>query len=66
MEETKSAKFLFEMNCEEAKKIIGQRKSNKDSLVSQIQFGRLAKHCLGCEKCDKEAKEVGLLISRES
>ena len=66
MEEKKSAKHLFEMNCEEVERIIEQRKDNKDSLISQIQFGRLANHCLNCEKCEKEAKEVGLLISSES
>ena len=66
MEEKKSAKFLFEINCEEAKGIIEKRKNNKDSLISQIQFGRLARHCLNCKECNKEAKEVGLLISSKS
>ena len=66
MKEEKSAKFLFEMNCGEAKGIIEKRKNNKDSSVSQTQFGRLARHCLNCEKCDKKAKEVGLLVSDKS
>ena len=66
MKEEKSAKFLFEMNCEEAKEIIEKRKNNKDSLVSQIQFGKFANHCLNCEECDKKAKEVGLLVSNKS
>lgn len=66
MEEKKSAKFLFEMNCEEAKEIIEKRKNNKDSLVSQIQFGRFANHCLNCEKCETEARKIGLFVSSKS
>ena len=66
MKEEKSAKFLFEMNCEEAKGIIEKRRNNKDSLVSQIQFGRFARHCLNCNKCETEARKVGLLVSRKS
>ena len=66
MKEEKSAKYLFEMNCEEAKGIIEKRKNNKDSLLSQIQFGRFARHCLNCEECETEARKVGFFISSES
>ena len=63
MEEKKSVKYLFEMSHKEA---IEQRKENKDSLLSQIQFGRFARHCLDCEECRTEAREVGLLVSMKS
>lgn len=66
MEEEKSAKHLFEMNCEEANKITEQRKNDKDFLVSQIQFGRFANHCLNCKKCETEARKVGFFISGKS
>ena len=66
MKEKKTAKSLLEMNCEEAERIIEERKNNEDSLVSQIQFGRFARHCLNCKECDRKAKEVGLLVSGKS
>lgn len=65
MEEKKSAKFLFEMDCEEAEKIIEKRKNDKDSLVSQIQFGRFARHCLSCDECKTKAEKDSLLVSRK-
>lgn len=66
MEKEKSAKFLFEMNHNEAQEIIEKRKSDKDFLISQIQFGRFAKHCLKCDECRVKAKEVGFLVSGKS
>ena len=66
MEEKKSAKHLFEMDCKEAQEIIEERKKNKDSLISQIQFGRFARHCLNCEKCETEARKAGFFISGKS
>jgi len=66
MGKKKSAKSLLEMNCEEVKEIIRQRRNDKDSPVTQIQFDRLARHCLGCDECNKEAREAGLLISSKS
>ena len=66
MEKRKSAKFLLKMSHDEAQEIIEQRKKNKDSLISQIQFGRFARHCLNCEKCETEARKAGFFISGKS
>ena len=63
MKEKGSAKSLLEMNCGEIEKIVRQRENDKDSLVSQIQFGKLRKHCLHCKECEEKAREIGLLIS---
>ncbi len=66
MKEEKSAKHLFEMSHNEAQEIIEKRRSDKDFLVSQIQFGRFANHCLNCKECETKAREIGLLVSSKS
>ncbi|MEA1937130.1 MAG: hypothetical protein U9N04_03390 [Patescibacteria group bacterium] len=66
MEEKKSAKSLLEMDCVEVEEIIRRRKDDRDYPVSQIQFGRLAKHCLNCDKCRVKATKVGFLVANKS
>jgi len=61
MKEKSALNSLLEMKCDEARKLLTEKKKDENYLISPAELARFLAHCEHCEKCRKKAQEIDLI-----